>query len=85
MSDTGIFSAGLDATPANFEALTPLSFVERTASTYPEYLAVVYNGVRRNWAETYSRMKKLGSGLAARGIGKDDTVSIIAANISRNV
>ncbi|KCV81350.1 acyl-CoA synthetase [Actibacterium atlanticum] len=81
MSHTGIFSAGLDATPANYEVLTPLSFVERTASTYPEYLAVVYNDIRRTWAETYARMKRLGQGLATRGIGKGDTVSILAANI----
>ncbi len=81
MSHAGIFSAGLDANSANFEALTPLSFVERTATIYPEYVAVVYNELRRTWGETYARMKRLGSGLAARGIGKDDTVSVIAANI----
>lgn len=81
MSHAGIYSAGLDANSANFEALTPLRFVERTASIYPEYVAVVYNDVRRTWGETFARIKRLGSGLAARGVGKDDTVSIIAANI----
>lgn len=81
MSHAGIYNAGLDANSANFEALTPLSFVERTAAIYPEYVAVVYNDLRLTWGETYARMKRLGSGLAARGIGKDDTVSVIAANI----
>lgn len=81
MSHAGIYSSGLDANSANFEALTPLSFVERTATIYPEYVAVVYNDLRLTWGETYARMKRLGSGLAARGIGKDDTVSVIAANI----
>lgn len=81
MSHAGIYNAGLDANSANFEALTPLSFVERTATIYPEYVAVVYNDLRRTWGEAYARIKRLGSGLAARGIGKGDTVSVIAANI----
>ncbi|WP_420566849.1 acyl-CoA synthetase [Thalassovita sp.] len=81
MSNTGIFTAGLEANAANYEALSPLSFALRTAAIYPEYTAVVYNDIRRDWGQTFARMKQLASGLAGRGIGKNDTVSIIAANI----
>ena len=32
------------------------------------------------WAQTYERCRRLASALTARGVGKGDTVSIIAAN-----
>ena len=78
---TNIFDMGLDANPANFVQLSPLSFIERAAAIYPDLPAVVHGEVRRNWAETYARTRRLASALAGRGIGKGDTVSIIAANI----
>lgn len=82
MSGThSIYETGLDANAANYVALTPLSFLDRTAAIYPELPAVVYGDVRRTWGETYDRCRRLASALAARGIGKNDTVSIIAANI----
>ncbi|MFD3191830.1 acyl-CoA synthetase [Sedimentitalea sp. HM32M-2] len=81
MSDVSIFEEGLSQTPANYVALSPLSFIERSAAIYPDYPAVVYNDVRRDWQETYTRCRRLASALQARGVGKNDTVSIIAANV----
>ena len=81
MTHISIYDAGLEQTGANHVALSPLSFAERTAAIYPEQLAVVYGDVRRNWGETYERMLRAASALSKRGIGKEDTVSIIAANI----
>lgn len=81
MSHISIYDSGLEPSEANYVALSPLSFAERTAAIYPEHLAVVYGDVRRTWGETYQRMRRLGSALEQRGLGKDDTVSIIAANI----
>ncbi len=81
MAGYHIYEQGLDAGPANFEQLTPLRFIERTAAIYPDALAVVHEGVRRNWAETYTRCRRIASALAARGIGKGDTVAVLAANI----
>ncbi|MFD1796548.1 acyl-CoA synthetase [Paracoccus aurantiacus] len=78
---TNIYDIGLDANPSNFVQLSPLSFIARTAAIYPDLDAVSYGAVRRNWAETYARTRQLASALAQRGIGKGDTVSIIAANI----
>ncbi|WP_372604272.1 acyl-CoA synthetase [Actibacterium sp.] len=77
----GIYEQGLDMTEANYVALSPLSFIERTAAVYPDYPAVVHGDIRRNWAETYTRTRQLASALSKRGIGKGDTVSVIAANI----
>jgi fatty-acyl-CoA synthase len=42
---------------------------------------VVYGDIRRSWAETWARVRKVASALKRRGIGHGDTVSVIAANI----
>lgn len=76
-----IYDRDLDKNPANFSQMSPLSFIERTAAIYPARTAVVYGTVRRNWAQTYDRVRKLASALVGRGIGKGDTVAVIAANI----
>lgn len=81
MSLESIYNVGLDANAANYEALTPLSFAERTAHIYPEYPAIIYGALRRTWGETYERMRRVASALTARGLQKGETVSIIAANI----
>lgn len=62
----GMYDDGLPKTAANFAALTPLNFIERAASVYPARPAIVHGEVRRNWAETYARTRRLASALAAR-------------------
>ena len=81
MPHTRIYDVGLEANAANYVALTPLSFAERTAAIYPEYLAIVHGARRITWGETFSRMRRQASALQQLGIGTGDTVSIIAANI----
>jgi fatty-acyl-CoA synthase len=76
-----IYERDLDKTPANFAMLTPLQFLERTASVYPDKLALVHGPRRQSWAETYTRCRKLASALEKVGIGKGDTVTIMAPNI----
>ncbi|WP_143757006.1 AMP-binding protein, partial [Caballeronia glebae] len=76
----GMYDDGLPKTAANFAALTPLMFIERAASVYPTLPAVVHGDVRRNWAETYARTRRLASALAARGIGLGDTVAAMLPN-----
>ena len=76
-----IFERDLDKTAANYATLTPLQFLERTASVYPERLALVHGPRRQTWAETYTRCRKLASALEKAGIGKGDTVTIMAPNI----
>jgi len=78
---SSIFETDLDKNRANYSPLTPLSFLFRTAYAYPEHLAIIHGSIRRNWRETAERCRRLGSALANHGIGKGDTVSVMAPNI----
>ena len=77
-----IYEQGLAPAPVNHVALSPLSFIERTASIYPERLAVIHGAIRRDWRETYRRCRRLASALAGRGIGRGDTVAVMLPNIT---
>jgi len=77
---THIFEQGLPRNPANFAALSPLSFISRTAEVYPQQLAIVHGGLRRNWGEVYARCRQLASALQRHGIGKGDTVAVMLPN-----
>jgi fatty-acyl-CoA synthase len=75
------YEAGLDKNPANFVPLSPLGFLVRSASVYPNRLAVSYGARRYTWRETLERCRRLAGALAARGIGRGDTVAVMAPNI----
>jgi len=75
------YETDLDRTPANFVPLTPLSFIERAAYVYPDRIAIVHGGERRTYADFYARSRRLASALAKRGIGKGDTVAVMAPNV----
>ncbi len=74
------FSTGLERREVNHAPLTPIDFIARASEVYGERLALVYGATRRNWRETYARTRRLGSALAQRGIGKDDTVAVLLPN-----
>ena len=74
------YETGLDRNAANFQALTPLSFLERTAATYPNQLAVIHGALRRNYRQLYARTRQLAAALKIVGIGPGDTVSAMLAN-----
>ncbi|MCY4357992.1 MAG: acyl-CoA synthetase [Gammaproteobacteria bacterium] len=80
MSDTSIYNQSLDQNPANFAQLTPLSFLERAASVYPNHPSIIHGNIGFNWSQTYQRCCRLASGLASMGIGEGDTVSFMGAN-----
>ncbi|WP_417226182.1 acyl-CoA synthetase [Amphritea sp.] len=80
-AQSNVYNQSLGQNQANFIALSPLSFLERTAKIYPHRTATVYGAVRRNWVETYQRCCQLASALTRRGITRGDTVSIIAPNL----
>jgi fatty-acyl-CoA synthase len=65
---------------ANYAALSPLTFIERAAAVYPNRLAVVHGEQHWTWKETYARCRRLASALSRHGIGKNDTVAIMAPN-----
>ena len=80
MSATSPYATDLDRNDANYAPLTPLSFIARTAYTWPERVAVIHGARRDNWATTYANSRRLASALAARGVGPGDTVAAVLAN-----
>jgi fatty-acyl-CoA synthase len=77
---SSIYDQDLPRTEANFAALTPLTFIERTAEVYPKRLAIVHGDLRQTWAETYRRCRQLASALQRCGLGKNDTVAVMLPN-----
>jgi len=76
-----IFEQDLPKTQANHVALSPLTFIERSATVYPDYPAVVHGDIRRNWAETWARCRQLASALRGRGLKPGDTVAAMLPNV----
>ncbi|NRG17345.1 acyl-CoA synthetase [Rhizobiales bacterium] len=74
------FTRDLDKNPANYAPLSPLSFLARSAAVFPDQTAIVHGGQRRSYAEFYARSRRLASALSKRGIGKNDTVSVMLSN-----
>lgn len=80
MSRPGPYDRNLERNAANYTPLTPLSLIARTAYTYPNRASVIHGDRRYTWAETYARSRRLASALVKAGIGKGDTVAVMAAN-----
>ena len=74
------YEKNLEKNKANFIPLTPLSFLERAKDIYPNYEALVYETKSYTWTEVYKRCIKFASALEKIGIGKGDTVSVMAFN-----
>jgi fatty-acyl-CoA synthase len=76
----GIYDRDLDKGPANYQPLTPLSFLERAAEVFPDQTAIIHGKLRRSYRDFHARAKQLGSALAKRGIARGDTVAVMLAN-----
>ena len=74
------YDIDLDRNPANFQPLTPLTFLERAAAVFPDRVAIIHGPLRRSYRDFYARARRLGSALARRGIKRGDTVSVVLAN-----
>src|SRR6478752_6294899 len=74
------YETGLDRVPANFQPLTPLSFLERAAQVFPRHTAIIHGSQRIDYATFYARSRRLASALAKQGIRKGDTVAVMLAN-----
>jgi fatty-acyl-CoA synthase len=74
------YDIGLDRNPANFQPLTPLTFLERAATVFPDHPAIVHGATTRSYREFYARSRRLASALAKRGVGRGDTVSAMLPN-----
>jgi fatty-acyl-CoA synthase len=77
---SAIFDQHLDKTPANFVALSPVSFVERSAEVFPDLTAVIHGARRYTWAHVRERSARLAAALAAAGIQRGSTVSVMLSN-----
>jgi fatty-acyl-CoA synthase len=74
------YDADLERNPANYQPLTPLTYLDRAAKVFPERTAVVHGKQRYDYATFFKRAKKLASALSKRGIKKGDTVAVMLAN-----
>src|SRR6516164_1330956 len=80
-ADINPYELGLDKNAANYVPLTPIGFLLRSASVYPNRLAVAYGERRYSWREALERCRRLAAALAVRGVGRGDTVALMAPNI----
>jgi fatty-acyl-CoA synthase len=74
------YDVDLDRNPANFQPLTPLTFLERAAAVFPEHTAIIHGARRTNYRDFYARSRRLASALAKHGITRGDTVAVVLAN-----
>ena len=77
---TSPYDTDLERNPANFQPLTPLTFLQRAAETFPDHAAIIHGTMRRSYRDFYDRARRLASALAKRGIKRGDTVSVVLAN-----
>ena len=75
-----IFDTNLQQQKANFEPLSPVSFLRRAAQIAPAHTAVIHGDRRYTYAQFYERSCRLASALAQRGVGQGDCVAIMGAN-----
>jgi len=77
---TNPYEVGLDKNAANYAALTPLGFLERSAHVYPDRVAVIHGGRCYTWSQVYARCRRLASALKRRGLGAGETVAVVLNN-----
>jgi fatty-acyl-CoA synthase len=77
---SNIYDRDLDKNPANFVALSPVSFVERSAEVFGDLPSVVHGARRHTWAQTRERSARLAAALRALGVERSTTVSTMLAN-----
>jgi fatty-acyl-CoA synthase len=74
------YDIDLDRNAANFQPLTPLTFLTRAAEVYPDVTAIIHGARSWKYCDFHARAKRLASALARRGIKRGDTVSVMLAN-----
>lgn len=77
---THMFDKDLERNSANYEPLSPIGFLERAASVFPNKTAIIHGLLRRDYQAFYARSRQLASALSSHGIKRGDTVSVMLAN-----
>ena len=67
---------------ANFEPLTPIDFLKRSAKVFPNYISVISENKKFTWGQTFNRCNLLATALTKYKIKTGDVVSIMAPNTS---
>ncbi len=75
------YDIDLERNPANHQPLTPLTFLERAATVFPDHTAIIHGPLQRNYRDFYARTRRLASALAKAGIARGDTVAAMLPNI----
>ncbi len=70
----------LPKTQANYAPLSPISFLRRTAETFPGKVATIHGPHRQTWGKTYARCRRLASALERAGVQREQTVAVMAPN-----
>jgi fatty-acyl-CoA synthase len=65
----------------NYEPLSPLHFLERSAYVYPDKTAVIYGDQSYTYATLKNRVCRMATALKRRGIEKGDKVAFLCPNI----
>jgi fatty-acyl-CoA synthase len=78
---TTIYDRDLDRNPANFQPLTPLSFLARAAGVFAQRTAIIHGARSVTYGEFYARARRLASALSRHGIARGDTVSVMLPNV----
>ena len=66
---------------ANYWALSPISFLERTNKIWPEKIAWIHGSKSNTYKELRSRCLNIANGLKIKGIKKGDTVAALLPNV----
>src|ERR1700687_1835657 len=75
------YDTGLERNAANFQPLTPLSFLARAAEVHPEQTAIVHGERSWGYRQFYARARQMASALSKRGIRRGDTVAVVLPNV----
>ncbi|UHL64405.1 AMP-binding protein [Paralcaligenes sp. KSB-10] len=74
------YEHGLDQCPANYSALTPISFLKRAAQIFPEKTAVIDDDTRLSYLQLHQRCRRMACTLQEIGIKAGDTVAVLCFN-----
>ena len=66
---------------ASYTALSPLSFLERSARVWPDKVAVIYGGRRLTYPELAAEAQRVARALQASGVAPGDRVAYLMPNL----
>ncbi|WP_256213606.1 AMP-binding protein [Sphingobium sp. YR768] len=65
---------------ANFQPLTPINFLLRSAQVFADRTAIIYGDIRYSWREYERRCRRLASAIRDAGVRSGETVAVLSPN-----